>query len=109
GAARMVPAKIARRTAHALTRTGVHWHCPCGERDPYGGGSAKACADRTEGGASMIRRSRWLWVSPACLVAMALLCGTAGAADKTNVNRATKQVDQGAKQIGRGNVGPGFK
>ena len=57
----------------------------------------------------MIRRSRWLWVSPACLVAMALLCGTAGAADKTNVNRATKQVDQGAKQIGRGNVGPGFK
>ena len=57
----------------------------------------------------MIRRSRWLWVSPACLVALALSCGTAGAADKTNVNRATKQVDQGAKQIGRGNVGPGFK
>jgi len=50
-----------------------------------------------------------LWVSPACLVALALSCGTAGAADKTNVNRATKQVDQGAKQIGRGNVGPGFK
>jgi len=42
-------------------------------------------------------------------VALALSCGTAGAADKTNVNRATKQVDQGAKQIGRGNVGPGFK
>jgi hypothetical protein len=55
------------------------------------------------------RRSRWLWVPPACLVAVALFCGTAGAADKTKVDRATKQVDRGAKQIGRGNVGPGFK
>jgi len=55
------------------------------------------------------RRSRWSWVPPACLVAVALLCGTAGAADKTKVDRATKQVEQGAKQIGRGHVGPGFK
>ena len=57
----------------------------------------------------MTRRSRWLWVTPACLVAVALFCGSAGAADKTKVDRATKQVEQGAKQIGRGNVGPGFK
>jgi len=42
-------------------------------------------------------------------VAVALFCGTGGAADKTKVDRATKQVEQGAKQIGRGNVGPGFK
>ncbi len=56
----------------------------------------------------MTPRSRWLWVLPACLV-VALSCGTAGAADKAKVDRATKQVEQGAKQIGRGNVGPGFK
>jgi hypothetical protein len=40
---------------------------------------------------------------------VALACGTAEAADKTKVDRATRQVDQGAKQIGRGEVGPGFK
>jgi hypothetical protein len=57
----------------------------------------------------MTRRSRWLWVSPACLVIVALSCGPAGAADKTKVDRATKQVEQGAKQIGQGQVGPGFK
>ncbi|PYN50118.1 MAG: hypothetical protein DMD94_27360, partial [Candidatus Rokuibacteriota bacterium] len=33
----------------------------------------------------------------------------AAAADKTKVDRATKQVEQGAKQIGQGKVGPGFK
>ena len=57
----------------------------------------------------MTRRSRWLRVAPACLVVVALSCGAAGAADKTKVDQATKQVEQGAKQIGRGNVGPGFK
>jgi len=57
----------------------------------------------------MTRRSRWLWVPPACLVVVALSCGTAGAAEKTKVDRATKQVEQGAKQIGQGKVGPGFK
>jgi len=36
---------------------------------------------------------------------VALSCGAAGAADKTK-DRATTQVEQGAKQIGRGKVGP---
>jgi hypothetical protein len=40
---------------------------------------------------------------------VALSCGAAGAADKTKVDQATKQVEQGAKQIGRGDVGSGFK
>jgi hypothetical protein len=57
----------------------------------------------------MTRRSRWLWVSLACLVFVALSCSTAGAAEKTKVDQATKQVEQGAKQIGQGKVGPGFK
>jgi hypothetical protein len=46
---------------------------------------------------------------PPCFVVVALSCGAAGAADKTKVDRATTQVEQGAKQIGRGKVGPGFK
>jgi hypothetical protein len=33
----------------------------------------------------------------------------AGAADKTKVDRATKRVERGAKQIGRGEVGPGLR
>jgi len=57
----------------------------------------------------MTRRSRWLWVPSACLVVMALSCGAADAADKTKVDQATKRVEQGAKQIGQGEVGPGFK
>ena len=48
----------------------------------------------------MTRRSRWLWVPPVCLVVVALSCGTAGAAEKTKVDRATKQVEQGAKFSG---------
>jgi hypothetical protein len=35
--------------------------------------------------------------------------GTAVAADKTKVDEATKQVAQGAKQIGQGDAGSGFK
>jgi len=42
-------------------------------------------------------------------VAIALSCGAASAADKTQVDKATKRVEQGAKQIGKGEVGPGFK
>ena len=57
----------------------------------------------------MTRRSRWLWIPPACLVVVALSFGASGAADKTKVDQATKQVEQGAKQIGQGKVGPGFK
>ena len=57
----------------------------------------------------MTRRLRWLCVTPAFLVVVALSCDAAVAADKTNVDRATKQVEQGAKQIGQGNVGHGVK
>ena len=57
----------------------------------------------------MVRRSRWVSIPPACLVIVALSCGAAGAADQTKVNQATKRVELGAKQIGQGEVGPGFK
>lgn len=57
----------------------------------------------------MTRTFRWLWVAFGFLAALALSCGTAGAADKTKVDQATKQVEQGAKQIGGGSVGPGVK
>ena len=40
---------------------------------------------------------------------LALSSGTVGAADKTKVDQATKRVERGAKQIGQGQVGPGFK
>jgi hypothetical protein len=35
--------------------------------------------------------------------------GVASAANKTKVDQATRRVEQGAKQIGQGKVGPGFK
>jgi hypothetical protein len=50
-----------------------------------------------------------VWVAPAFLAVAVLGCGVAGAADKTKVDQATKQVEQGAKQIGSGSVGPGVK
>jgi hypothetical protein len=40
---------------------------------------------------------------------VALGFGVAGAADKTKVDQATQRVQQGAKQIGQGNVGTGVK
>jgi len=40
---------------------------------------------------------------------VALSSGAAGAANKTKVDQASRRVEQGAKQIGRGKVGPGFK
>jgi hypothetical protein len=57
----------------------------------------------------MTRRLRWVRIAPGLLAVLALSCGTAGAADKTKVDQATKRVEQGAKQIGQGQVGPGFK
>jgi hypothetical protein len=57
----------------------------------------------------MTRRSRWLEIPLACLVVVALACGTVGAADRTHVDQASKRVEQGAKQIGQGQLGPGFK
>ena len=52
---------------------------------------------------------RWFWITPAFLAVVALSSGAASAADKSKVDAATKRVDSGAKQIGRGQVGPGFK
>lgn len=57
----------------------------------------------------MTRNLRWTGIVLGSLAAVALACGAAGAADKTRVDHATKRVDRGAKQIGRGQVGPGFK
>jgi hypothetical protein len=59
-----------------------------------------------------MRKPRSPWIAPALVAFAALSCGTAGtagAADKTKVVAATRQVDQGAKQIGHGRVGPGVK
>jgi hypothetical protein len=57
----------------------------------------------------MLRRMRWLSAVPACLVVVALSCGLADAADRTKVDQATNRVEQGAKQIGQGQLGEGFK
>jgi hypothetical protein len=57
----------------------------------------------------MTQRFRWSLLSLVCLAVVALSWGTVGAADKTKVDAATKRVEQGAKQIGQGKVGSGFK
>jgi hypothetical protein len=57
----------------------------------------------------MRRKRRWFWIAPACLVVVALSWGTAAAADKSKVDAATKRVENGAKQIGQGQVGLGFR
>jgi hypothetical protein len=51
---------------------------------------------------------RWLIV-PACVAIVALSYGAAGAADKSKVDQATRRVQQGAPQIGQGEIGSGFK
>jgi hypothetical protein len=55
----------------------------------------------------MAQRLRGVFVPAGLIVAVALGFGTAGAADKAKVDQATRRVQQGAKQIGQGNVGPG--
>ena len=57
----------------------------------------------------MIRRLRWVGIAPVVLAAVTLFYGTSDAADKTKVDQATKRVERGAKQIGQGQVGTGFK
>ncbi len=57
----------------------------------------------------MTRKRRWLWITPAFLAVVALSWGTADAADKSKVDAATKRVENGAKQIGQGQVGLGFR
>src|SRR5439155_11683977 len=78
-----------------------------GQSEASRGARMEASANRRR--CVMTRRLRWLWVTPAFLAVVALSCGTAGAADKTKVDRATKRVEQGAKQVSQGRVGPGFK
>jgi len=56
----------------------------------------------------MTRRIRWLCVSLVFALVVGLACAAA-AADGTKVDQATWPVEQGAKQIGRGDIGPGFK
>jgi hypothetical protein len=60
-----------------------------------------------EGGV-MMRKRHWFWITPVFLT-VALSWGEADAADKSKVDGATKKVEKGAKQIGQGQVGPGFK
>ena len=57
----------------------------------------------------MTWRLPWVWIAAGFLAAQALSSGTVGAADTTKVDQATKRVERGAKQIGQGQVGPGFK
>jgi hypothetical protein len=57
----------------------------------------------------MTRRLRGARVIVVLLMVVALSGGVAGAADKTKVDQATDRVGQGAKQIGQGELGPGFK
>lgn len=55
------------------------------------------------------RRFRWVGIVSVFLAAVSLSFGPAAAADKTKVNQATERVERGAKQIGHGQVGSGFK
>jgi hypothetical protein len=57
----------------------------------------------------MTQRLRWSLVTLGSIAVVALGLGTAGAADKAKVDQATQRVQQGAKQIGQGNVGTGVK
>ena len=57
----------------------------------------------------MTRRLPWLSTMLAFLVGVALSCDAAVAAEKTKVDRETKQVEQRAKQISQGNVDQGVK
>ena len=52
---------------------------------------------------------KWFWATPVFLAVVALSSGATSAADRSKVDAATKRVDRGAKQIGQGQVGPGFK
>ena len=57
----------------------------------------------------MTRKGRCFGITSTFLAIMALSWGEAAAADRSKVDGATKQVERGAKQIGQGQVGPGFK
>jgi hypothetical protein len=57
----------------------------------------------------MMRRPRWVWIAPGFLAVLTLSCGSAGAADRSKVDQATRRVERGARQIGQGQLGPGLK
>jgi hypothetical protein len=57
----------------------------------------------------MTRSSHKVWLFVACVFGVSLAAGAAGAADKAKVDEQTRRVEQGAKQIGQGKVGTGFK
>ncbi len=58
----------------------------------------------------MTSRLRWMAIAPAVVAAALALSGApAEAADKSGVDQATARVERGAKAIGRGSLGPGFK
>ncbi len=57
----------------------------------------------------MTRTRHWLWIAPIFLALVAMCSAPASAADKSKVDKATKQVETGAKQVGHGQVGSGFK
>lgn len=57
----------------------------------------------------MRSKARWWWIAPVVLVVLALSGGVAAAADRSKVDQATRQVEDGARQIGQGRIGHGFK
>jgi hypothetical protein len=57
----------------------------------------------------MTQKRQRSWIILGLVAVVALSCGVAGAADKSKVDAATAQVERGAKQVGHGAVGPGFK
>ena len=57
----------------------------------------------------MTQRLRWLCVPTAFVLIVGLAGSEAVAADRTKVDQATSRVEQGARQIGQRDLGPGFK
>ncbi len=57
----------------------------------------------------MTQKHKWFAVALVGVAIVALSTSAPGAADKTKVDQATKRVERGAKQIGRGDVGLGFR
>ena len=57
----------------------------------------------------MTRMSRWLMLSIAGLMLIAVSGSPSFGADRSKVDQATRRVQQGARQIGQGHVGSGFK